>query len=124
MKPAAHAGMFQSSKEYSSLLFLSWFCTDFIFNKIDAILCENMQHSAAFSFPSLKMGLLDLFGGALGSARDYSDLKKGSWQVGSRFRVRLQGLRLFYFFPDLSRGALGSARDCLDLSKTVGFWVV
>ena len=102
--------MFQGSKEYSSLLFLSWFCTDFIFNKIDAILCENMKHSAAFSFPSLKMGLLDLFGGALGSARDYSDLKKGSWQVGSGFR--LQGLGLFLFFGFVHRRSRKRLRLC------------
>jgi len=38
-----------------------------------------LRNSAAFSFPSLKMGLMDMFGGA-GGKRDYADLAKGSWQ--------------------------------------------
>ena len=80
-----------------------------------------MKHSAAFSFPSLKMGLLDLFGGALGGARDYSDLKKGSWQVGSWFR--LQGL--WFPPPRICAEALSEALAItLDLRKTVGFWYV
>ena len=54
-----------------------------------------------FSFPSLKMGVMDLFDDALGSTRDYSDLKKGSWQVGSGFRI--QGLGLFLFFGFVHR---------------------
>ena len=37
---------------------------------------------AAFAFPSLKMGLMDFLGGAVsGGARDYSDLKPGSFQA-------------------------------------------
>jgi hypothetical protein len=38
--------------------------------------------SLAFSVPSVKMGIMDFLGGAVGGgARDYADLKKGSWQV-------------------------------------------
>jgi len=38
-----------------------------------------LRDSAAFAFPNLKMGLMDFLGGAT-KPRDYSDLKKGSFQ--------------------------------------------
>lgn len=40
-----------------------------------------LRESLAFSVPSVKMGIMDFLGGAVGGgARDYADLKKGSWQ--------------------------------------------
>jgi len=39
-----------------------------------------LRDGAAFAFPNLKMGLMDFLGGVAGGARDYSDLKKGSFQ--------------------------------------------